>query len=75
MSDETNNYVANSMRLYDIDGELFASICTQSGEHLKIKFGIAQARSMNADSADFIASYYARQEAEDSEFKAMFSGK
>lgn len=63
MSDQVE-YVANSMRLYDLDDELIISIATACGKHLRISAGFAQALMMNEDTASYIRAHFQRQEAD-----------
>lgn len=55
-------YLALSMRLYDLDDELYISIATACGKHIKICAGFSQALMMNADTAAFIQRHYQEQE-------------
>lgn len=55
-------YVANSMRLYDLDDELVLSIATACGQHVRISAGFAQALMMNEDTAAYIRKHFQRQE-------------
>lgn len=59
---EPIEYVANSMRLYDLDDELYISIATACGQHVKISAGFAQALMLNEDTASYIRKHFERQE-------------
>lgn len=60
---EPVEYVAHSISLYDLDDELYVSIGTSDGRHVKISLGFAQALMINEQTAKYIRAHFQREEA------------
>lgn len=62
---EAIEYDARSARFYKLDGHLIGSIVMQSGEHVRIKFGIAQVESMAVEAPPFVIEYHKQRVKQD----------
>lgn len=55
---EPIEYIANSARFFILGDDLWASIATNTGQHVKIKFGVAQAESMDQIAGGYVIDHY-----------------
>lgn len=60
-------FSAHSLGLYDVGDELYMSIGTIDGRHIKIELGFAQALMINEDTAKYIRKHFQQQEADAAE--------